>query len=108
MIGDRLALVALDVDGGSVFPRRLDRGDVRVDEHDLDALLLEGLDGLRACVARARLERRGDGVRAASLAAAATASWRRRAPDDVASTSTPSTRRKTKARSEGHGTPPRT
>jgi len=50
MIGDRLALVALDVDGGSVFPRRLDRGDVRVDEHDLDALLLEGLDGLRACV----------------------------------------------------------
>ena len=60
MIGDRLALVALDVDGRRVFPRRLDRGNIRIDEHDLDALLLEGLDGLGTYETRVS---RVDGVR---------------------------------------------
>ena len=48
MIRDRLALVALDVDGTSVLATRLDRGDVRVDEHDLDALLEQGVGSLLA------------------------------------------------------------
>ena len=60
MIGDRLRLMSFHVYGTSVLAARLDRRDVRVDEHDLDALLLEGLDGLGACVARVS---RVDGVR---------------------------------------------
>ena len=64
MIGDRFALVSLHIDAGGVFPRRLDRGDVRVDEHDLDALLLEGLDGLGTYETEVR---RVDGVRRTPL-----------------------------------------
>ena len=73
MIRDRFRLMSLHIYGGSVLAARLDRRDVGIDEHDLDALLLEGLDGLGACVARAsraprrwrpgRFSRgRGDGV----------------------------------------------
>ena len=60
MIRDRFTFVSLHIYGTSVLAARLDRRDVRVDQNDLDALLLEGLDGLGTCVAR--LARRGDGV----------------------------------------------
>ena len=50
--------------GGSIFSGSLDRGDVRVDEHDLDALLLEGLDGLGTYETEVR---RVDGVRRTPL-----------------------------------------
>ena len=50
--------------GTSVLARRLDRRDVRVDQDDLDALLLEGLDGLGTYETEVR---RVDGVRRTPL-----------------------------------------
>ena len=64
MIRDRLALVPFYISRRGIFPRRLDRRDVRVDQYDLDALLLEGLDGLGTYETEVR---RVDGVRRTPL-----------------------------------------